>query len=904
MRRCFRRWLVATVGVPLSLSAVTATAQLRARDPGSSEAQPDEQPPAAEPPTVTMPELREFFEAEYPPEAVKQSVEADVVLGLTIDAEGNVSAAEVVEPAGQGFDEAARQAALRFKFSPATRNGEPVPVRILYKYTFRLRRLEPAEAAPAAAPTTGALEGQIRLGDSDLPLAGTQVVITAPSGVQETVTTDSEGRFQVANLAPGAYRIRAEPSGFLPVESLEQVTPGEAVEVTYRVAPVMDQLEVTVRGERPPREVTRRTLTRQELRLIPGTGGDALAGLQSLPGVARSPGLSALLIVRGSSPQDTIVEVDGSEAPIIYHFGAFRSVIPTELLERIDFYPGGFSARYGRATGGIVDVGLREPDTECRRWGKPTGEQDCTHGVAQVDWIDGRVLLQGPLGGRWKFAVGGRRSWLDTWIGPVLEAAGAGVTVAPVYYDWQAIADHRSADGSKFSLRFYGADDRLKVVVEEPPSQNPGIGGEINVGTSSWRLQGLYETEIARGFDSVTMLSVGRNRIGLNFGDLKFDVLFYPIQARHEYGWTLLRGVKLNIGLDFVTQPASFVVKLPQPREPGSPDPGPFTSQPVLETEDTLTLFQPAWYGELEIQPSDRSRIIPSFRADYTTFASTADFSPRVNARYDLIAKGDEMSRPGRLRTTLKGGVGVYHKPPAPQFASEVFGTPGIGSERALHYGLGAEQQFTEHLELSMEGFYKDLSRLITSVPGAEGTEYRNQGTGSAIGLETLLQMRPGGSPFFGWLAYTLARSVRRNAPGEEEYPFQFDETHNLTALGSYDLGRGWTFGARFRLVSGRMETPVIRPPNLPALYAADAGTYTPLNGDPFSQRLPLVHQLDLRMEKAWQYEDWRLLAYMDVYNVYNNAPIEGLQYNYNFSEQVYASGLPIFPSLGVQGEF
>jgi hypothetical protein len=206
-------------------------------------------------------------------------------------------------------------------------------------------------------------------------------------------------------------------------------------------------------------------------------------------------------------------------------------------------------------------------------------------------------------------------------------------------------------------------------------------------------------------------------------------------------------------------------------------------------------------------------------------------------------------------------------------------------------------------LAVRTEGFYKDLSKLITPVRTASGTEYANQGTGSVIGLETLLQLKPG-DRFFGWVAYTLSRSVRRNAPEEAEYLFQFDETHNMTALGSYELGRGWTFGARFRLISGRMQTPVVRPPNLPALYSSDASSYTRLSGDPFSQRLPLVHQLDLRVEKAWQYEAWRFLVYMDLYNAYNNPPVEGIQYNYNFSEQVFATGVPILPSLGVQGEF
>ena len=118
-----------------------------------------------------------------------------------------------------------------------------------------------------------------------------------------------------------------------------------------------------MQGERPPREVTRRTLERREINRIPGTSGDALRSIQNLPGVARPPGLAGLLIVRGSAPQDTAIFVDGTEVPLIYHFGGLSSVIPTELLDRIDFYPGNFSARYGRVMGGIVDVGLRSPDT-------------------------------------------------------------------------------------------------------------------------------------------------------------------------------------------------------------------------------------------------------------------------------------------------------------------------------------------------------------------------------------------------------------------------------------------------------------------------------------------------------------------------------------------------------------
>jgi hypothetical protein len=90
----------------------------------------------------------------------------------------------------------------------------------------------------------------------------------------------------------------------------------------------------------------------------------------------------------------------------------------------------------------------------------------------------------------------------------------------------------------------------------------------------------------------------------------------------------------------------------------------------------------------------------------------------------------------------------------------------------------------------------------------------------------------------------------------------------------------------------------------LPAVYAADAAAYTPLQGEPFTERLPTFHQLDLRVEKIWQFQAWKLSAFLDVWNVYNNPAKEFLSYNYDFSQRSYQNGLPIIPSFGLRGEF
>src|SRR5688572_7131372 len=649
---------------------------------GAEGAAPAAEGEASKKPEVTPPTLTQFENAAYPPEAEKAGIQGSVVLKLKIDAEGNVTSAEVHEGAGHGFDEAAQAAALKFKFRPALREGKPVAATILYRYSFTLNTASAPE--PAAAPAAeGELHGIVRMRGTDEVLAGIQIVATLPDGTERRALTDAEGRFEFLKLPPGQVRIRSVAAGFKEFKAEEDVAEGVATEVVYRVFPESTGIEIVIEGERPPREVTRRTIDRREVVRIPGTSGDALRSLESLPGVARPPPFSGLLIVRGSAPEDTNFFFDGSLVPLGYHFGGLTSVIPTELLDRIDFYPGNFSARYGRVQGGIVDVGLRTPDTRCfADYGKATNEKGCYHGLLQADLIDGRAMLQGPVFGSkdWSFAIAGRRSWLDVWLKPILEESGASVTSAPVYYDFQAIVERKKGD-SRLSFRSYGSDDRLEIIVTDPAAEDPGFGGGVRLGISFWRLQVQYEDKLNSSVSVQSMLSFGRNLVGFRLGTFRFDLDVWPLYARHEFGFAVADGIKLNLGLDFLSAPFTVGVRAPEPPRPGEPDPGPFVTRPILETHDESTSFRPGWYGELELQPTPRLRVIPGARFDYARDSGHADFSPRLNARYDLIAGAsseEQAAGISRRRTTLKGGVGLFHQPPEFQETDPVFGTPGL----------------------------------------------------------------------------------------------------------------------------------------------------------------------------------------------------------------------------------
>ncbi len=848
----------------------------------SAVAVPGDQPAQPKAQEVTPPQLKTFVNAPYPPEAEKQGLEGAIVLQLDIDASGKVTTATVVNPAGHGFDEAAQEAARQFVFAPALRGGKAVAARILYRYTFTLKKAaaEPGKPEPAR-PTTGRLAGVVRAG-SDVPIAGAEVTVRDASGSERSSRASEDGIWSFADLPAGTFTVTVRSPGYRPLELEEKLVAGEATEVVYRLVPE-GELQVVVRGTRPPREVTRRTLEKREIERIPGTNGDALRSIQNLPGVARAPGFGGILVVRGSAPSDTAVFADGTEIPLIYHFGGLSSVIPTELLERIDFYPGNFSAQFGRVNGGIINVGMRSPKTDGRY-----------HGMAQLDLIDGRALIEGPVPfvKNWHFVAAGRRSWVDAWLKPVLKEAGASVTAAPVYYDYQAYAETKPSERSSFRVGVYGADDRLELLLRDTAENEPAITGNVRLQTTFYRVFATYRNDLSDKVSLFSTTAVGQDVFSVGLGSLYLDIRTNDLSNRTELTAKVARGATLHTGIDMLWGLASVATRIPQAPEPGEPDAGPFATRPPLTVDTETYFYRPAAYAELELTPYRRLKLVPGIRADYSKDIQRWNVAPRFNARYAVAEQFP--------RTTLKGGIGVFHRPPDFAESYPPYGTKGLYANRALHYAVGVEQDLARQIETSVEGFYKDFDQLVTRAPTSTGGyEYANVGSGYAVGLETLIKYKPD-SRFFGWLAYTLSRSMRRDSPSEPLVPYQYDQTHILTMLGSYRLGRGWEFGARFRLVTGNLTTPIAG-----AFYNANAGTYVAVNAArAFSERLPLFNQLDLRIDKMWDYGTWRLRTYLDVQNVYYAQNVEGYSYNYNYSQRSRVTGLPIIPSLGIRGEF
>ena len=908
------RMALTSLGVALAMVAAS-TAPANAQTNEGLNVPPASAPPGATPGQIDatklskVPKQTKFVEAEYPKPAADQGIEADVILLLDINAEGKVDSASVAEPVnppGLGFEEAALVAAQQFEFEPAEVEGKPIAVQISYRYRFKLAPKTPpagtpvpGAAAPGAPPVPAApprqpvanLYGQLRERGTRLPLTGVLITVFRDRGEGQPpegyeATSDDSGQFRFFDLSPGEWKVNVEAPGYYPFRTTETIAVNEGVNATYYVERgSYNPFDVTVTAPRPRKEVSRTVLSAQEIEKVPGTFGDPLAVIQNFAGVARSA-LAAQLIVRGSAPEDSRVFVDGAVVPLIYHFFGLRSVIPVGVLDSIEFYPGNFSPMYGRATGGIIDVQLK-------RLTPPK-----IGGYVDLSLLDGGLYLEAPLADKGGVAIGLRRSW----IGEVISAAAPddgslNVVTVPRYYDGQLLANYRPRPAHDLRFMLLGSNDRLDLIFGDPEVRGDIAVNSVNNSTSFYRAMFTYRFVPNERFENVFRLSGGRDWFNINAGPFIIDVDSYLAQLRDTTRFKITDKLVLVSGLDVLATRSDFLVQLPRPPREGDPqggdnfDPGSL----VRSQEEGQNEFLPAGYLEMEVTALPGLLVLPGVRLD--DFWNTKQWvpQPRATTRWEVLPA-----------LTLKGGAGLFAQEPQQNMGEldPKFGNPDLGVERAWHYSLGVEVKPREHLTFDVTGFHKRLGSLVSGTDAVKSVDgmprpvvLDNNGTGRVWGMELGVRHEFANN-FTGWVAYTLSRAVRRDS-GEDERLFDFDQTHILTAVGSYVLPRNWQVGARFRLVSGNPQDPIVG-----AVYNASTSEYDPIFGKPNSGRDAPFHQLDIRVDKRWVYQGWMLNMYLDLQNVYNRQNPEGLMYNFNYRQSKPQSGLPLLSILGIRAEY
>jgi TonB family protein len=920
----------------------------------------DALPPLPPPRMERAPELLNSADPIYPDEAKAAGRIGAVVVRMVINDEGLIDRVDVTQSAAQNADDtlgrmldwAAMGAVTNFSFIPASfctsaygpknLDGDVTVVEtceqtravaIDYQTTFTLQQEvieKPTEEAVATTTEQGPLncEGIVREAGSKDPLEGVEVVVeiprpgAAPTAPEEerydlrTAYTDAEGRFSLRGIPDGTFRVVLSQSGYETSFVEESFSQKERTAVTVYLQPrEANKFETVVRRKRAQKEVSKISLTREEVKRVPGSFGDPLRVIENLPGLARAPFAGGALIVRGANPQDSGVYFDGVQIPILYHFGGLTSVVNAEFLEDIDFYPGGFPVQYGRATAGIVDVSSRKLKMKtCRGYG-------------ELDLLDSGFFFACPLQlgelPKVTFAMAARRSYIDALLPIVLDTflgSGQAIIASPVYWDYQAKLETTPLPGHTLSLFVFGSNDDLKVLSRNTGTTNFGVGFNQQFHRAVLRWDARLTEDLRHvvqpyiGVQTIRFNSSNDGNAGGPTADVGAVIETRNWGVRDELAWTLSPQATVRGGLDYLGSTFGVRFDIPLPLEIGSfprvfPAINSDSQQQFGSSGYTNAL---AFYLEAEFQPIPQLKIVPGVRAETTVFTFLPDeladgtrsraadvdifhIDPRITARFEVVKK-----------TTLKAAAGIFRQPPTAQQTNPDLGNPNLLEPRAVQLIAGVEQGLTSNINLDVQMYLTNRDLLVQStseVVAIDGSDEvdplfnNNGGRGRTFGVEALLRHELSEN-FYGWIAYTLSRTVIDLNENSDQFNLtNFDQTHILTLVAQWTLPWAFTFGGRFRLVTGTVTDYPIG-----AVHDLDTTDYLSLGGR--EQRLPMFHQLDLRLDRKFVFDQFTATAYVDVLNVYNQQNVEGTIADYRSRKLQPIPSLPILPVFGMSGEF
>ena len=868
----------------ISLWAASATAQ-----PGPSKT-----------PVVVPPVLGEFVEAEYPPSVLARQdpPRVEVLLALDIDAAGAVTNVVVVQSGGDLFDAAATAAAQKFKFSPATVDGVPTPVRIQYKYVF-------TPPVPAVVTPVENLTGEVYERFKKTPLANVKVALP---DLQIEASTDEAGKFAFVDIPPGEYRIELSREGYVSVNLQQQI--GEDKKVNVRVAMEEslvvegDDIEIddeaVVRGAKVVKEVTETTIDRAQGEKVAGTQGDVVKVVQTLGGVGRAAASSSELVVWGASPSHTRQYIDGMPVPRLFHLGAGRSVLASHLVKSVSLVPGGYGASYGRAIGGLVLVETLEAES-----GTKSNEV-----FASLDPIDAAVGTQARLGDRVWGALGVRHSIQNQTFDLVAPGRSRELVPIPDYWDYQAKTEIRVDGSTSLQVLMFGAHDSNERGI---PSITPDSGftessklGFHRFGARLRKITGNgVTTEVA------PWLGIDTSDTRLDFA----DVAASDEQTAYRAGLriserraltdhiTLVTGVDLELASTTVARAGALSL----PAREGDINVFGFPPGNRVNVDDWTVGWAAAgvyaaaaiglWNDRISLEPGLRlepgvingERIQPARPIDPEVGYSEAYFSadPRIRAAIKATSWLEIFAATGR-----------YHQPPAAGDLSPVFGNPFLEESAALHALGGFKTMPRSDVEIDVVGFWVKQSALAVRADSPTPPTAQllvSTGEGRNYGAQVAVRYRPAEN-IFAWATYSLMRAERQDHDWMSWRLFDSDQTHVLQTLGSWEHASGLQLGGRLLVSSGFPRTPVVG-----TAFDASTGRYDPIFGAHNSERIPLFFQLSARaaFERKTSFGQYKI--WLDIQNVTNRANKEEIIYSSDFMQRAYIEGLPIVPLLGAE---
>jgi hypothetical protein len=776
-----------------------------------------------------------------------------------------------------------------------------------------------AGTSAAAPPQAGVLCGTVVDRETAEPLSGAFVTL---EGTRLGAAAAEDGSWCVGAVPAGGHRVVVQMIGYEPrvLRDVSAVA-GDTTRVEARLQSHSIELApVTVTG-RADRDLAEElstsihTVRPAQVVRMPGAGEDLFRAVHALPGVVARADFGTQFYVRGGTPDQNLIVVDGVTVFNPYRLkllGGPVSMFNPDVVERVELLPGGFGAEYGDKLSAVLVVDNREGDRTRR------------HYRAGASLIDGRVLVEGPTPGTQgdgSWILSSRRTWYDQFFNHLDELPKG--TALPFFRDAQLKVVHDL--GPRQQLIVNAIDSRegtvlkeLDVEEESDDEDDEFFGGvdEFNLETRidgrllgvTW-MNAVSDRTLSRltlsHFDDDWFFRVDADDQFLSLGiDMrKLEVredLFHTRSADHVWqGGLSVTDFITDVTVQVRQDSAGYYDDNPEDRRDDDGD----LVERGFRFQDASTAT--ALYVQDEIlRWAPVTSVRAGLRLDHDTFSDEWKWSPRLS-----------LTRLLSTTVALRAGWGHYYQ--APNFASlferferqiewNLFETIRLRPERAVHYLAGLEWRPGQSpWAVKLEGYYKSLDDLVVETDSTASYVPDNSGRGYARGVEGFVQKRPlASSRTSGWVSYTWGITEERD-DDEALHPRDFDQRHTLNVVGSLRLGRGWSVESRYAYGSGFPWTPVeVDAAGAPRFDDDGRVIWGPTN----SRRFRHYSRWDLRVtwddgdaERAASGEGVHWQCYLEIMNLTGRKNVYDDTWNDDYSKRGLSYMLPTLPFFGVR---
>ncbi len=621
------------------------------------------------------------------------------------------------------------------------------------------------------------------------------------------------------------------------------------------------------------------TIQTEKLVKLPGTLGDPIQAVFSLPGVVQVSDDDRSPAVRGSSPSDNDFLVDYLPAGYLFHdFG--NSIFNENLIKDFGLNAAGFGARYGNATGAVFDVTLRDPRNQ------PLVT------TLDLSFLRAGVLLEGAATENQSFYFSYREGLINYFLDKdeLEEEDDIKVHNMPQARDYQG-KYLWELDNSRLSFSITGAQDKASADFgkkSEAVLLDPGMEGRAVLDELFHSQSLLWEKSTKKTHSKLALghlLETTNDKIGVNeFIETDFSRWI----LKGEQGFAIGENHYFTMGADLQNRKYDYEFKLRlTPCSDFTPDcehtKGKLTYDKRKQTINTYDAF-------LE----DRWAITDTIELTTGVHIASDDYlkedfvEPRVSVAWQLSPSW-----------TLSSSVGKYHQLPEVDEILPTIGNPELRPPVATHYVVGINNTLNNGWSWKADVYYKDIDDLSIDTED-EALQYINGVEGSAYGLELMINKNLT-DRWYGWASLSLSKSDRTNKQTGKATDSFYDVPIVANIVFNYQINQLWNAGFRWNLRSGSLYTPIIgnrENPDFP-------GFYLPVYGELNSKRDKAYHRLDFRIERKFNNNTIDGSFFIDIINLYNRKNSYGVEYEPIANSREFKlnreEGFGTFPSIGVK---